>query len=445
MSATRSYKYYEILELKKENSPSPEEIRSSYRKMALKYHPDKNGGAEWATKKFQELSDAWETLSDPVKKRNYDLFGDKTDDNYSNNYSYKNYNYGNWNNFYSDWKKDNYWWDEFDKDYSWNREAKEDKDLRIQKEEAIDYIVKRLFEENISDEKISAELGVSDWRQEINKGTNWQEVHNKKWHIIDMTHLIAKEFTCAGCGKTRRDTWYKLSWEGKEFCDFSCEELYKKKHGQEKKDYYFPKKHELEDYICVKCHKYFPEKERKGWDYLCASCQVNQDNGRHEEIKKEIRNLKTFMEEKLGGGEEEWKTSYNRITGKTEKVRVSKEKVNPLFSLLDWMRKEGVTNISFDGKKLVIELDNRGSRSLNDNELTSEQRELKNFFQSNPSKKTNISRSELEQEVANFAPTNSPNSGGDSKAGIIAAIVVLGLIVAIVIGFVIGQKKRKGY
>jgi hypothetical protein len=105
------------------------------------------------------------------------LFGDN--DYQSSDYSYKSYNYGSWNNFYSNWKKKNYWRDEFEKDYSWNRESKEDKDLRDYKEESIDYIVKELLAKNISEEKLNSQLGVSDWRQEINKGTDWHGVHKK--------------------------------------------------------------------------------------------------------------------------------------------------------------------------------------------------------------------------------------------------------------------------
>lgn len=65
--------YYEILSVNK--SSSPDEIKSSYRKLALKYHPDKNPGNKEAEEKFKELAEAYEVLSDPMKRQRYDQFG----------------------------------------------------------------------------------------------------------------------------------------------------------------------------------------------------------------------------------------------------------------------------------------------------------------------------------------------------------------------------------
>src|SRR5690349_11420284 len=108
------------------------------------------------------------------------------------------------------------------------------------------------------------------------------------------------------------------------------------------------------------------------------------------------------------------------------------------------MREAGVTNIRFDSEKnqLVVEFNNRSSSALNNNDLTSEQRELKNFFQ-NSSSKTDISRSELEQAVADFKDLPGGNKDGDGNVGIIAFVVIVGLILAVIIGFMIGQKKKK--
>ena len=65
--------FYQILEVSK--SSSQDDIKKSYRKLAMQYHPDKNQGNKKAEDKFKEISEAYEVLSDETKKKNYDLFG----------------------------------------------------------------------------------------------------------------------------------------------------------------------------------------------------------------------------------------------------------------------------------------------------------------------------------------------------------------------------------
>lgn len=65
--------YYKILGVSK--SATKEEIRKAYRKLALKYHPDKNPGDKAAEEKFKEISEANEVLGDPEKRKLYDQLG----------------------------------------------------------------------------------------------------------------------------------------------------------------------------------------------------------------------------------------------------------------------------------------------------------------------------------------------------------------------------------
>ena len=65
--------YYEVLGVDK--SASEEDIKKAYRKLAMKYHPDRNPGDKTAEEKFKELNEAYEILSDPDKKSKYDRFG----------------------------------------------------------------------------------------------------------------------------------------------------------------------------------------------------------------------------------------------------------------------------------------------------------------------------------------------------------------------------------
>src|ERR1700753_4353338 len=65
--------YYEILEITR--TASGEEIKKSYRKLAVKFHPDKNPGDHTAEEKFKELGEAYDVLSDEQKRAAYDRYG----------------------------------------------------------------------------------------------------------------------------------------------------------------------------------------------------------------------------------------------------------------------------------------------------------------------------------------------------------------------------------
>lgn len=71
--ATAKRDYYEVLGVSR--GASTEELKSAYRKLAMKYHPDRNGGDKAAEERFKEIGEAYSVLSDPEKRQRYDAFG----------------------------------------------------------------------------------------------------------------------------------------------------------------------------------------------------------------------------------------------------------------------------------------------------------------------------------------------------------------------------------
>jgi molecular chaperone DnaJ len=79
--------YYEILGVQKDSSKA--EIEKAYRKLALKFHPDRNPDDSSAAKKFTEVTEAYEVLSDDDKRSQYDQYGFATDDGEMPHYQYQ--------------------------------------------------------------------------------------------------------------------------------------------------------------------------------------------------------------------------------------------------------------------------------------------------------------------------------------------------------------------
>lgn len=111
---------YQVLGISKTASQS--EIKSAYRKLAVKYHPDKNPGDKAAEEKFKQITAAYDVLSDETKRRQYDSYGSyATSDAYgtqgNGTYGYGNYGYGQQGTWQGQWRQGR-WYTETQDDYN---------------------------------------------------------------------------------------------------------------------------------------------------------------------------------------------------------------------------------------------------------------------------------------------------------------------------------------
>ena len=67
--------YYRVLELNQDATES--DIKKAFRRLSIKFHPDKNPGDQNAAQKYLEVNKAYEILTDPEKKQLYDLYGEE--------------------------------------------------------------------------------------------------------------------------------------------------------------------------------------------------------------------------------------------------------------------------------------------------------------------------------------------------------------------------------
>lgn len=126
--------YYKSLGVSK--NASQDEIKKAYRKLAVKYHPDKNPDNQDAINKFREITEAYEVLSDEKKRSNYDRFGTTNDSDFGGFQSSRAYS--DFSDIFGDFFKSaqKKYWTDYGSTFTWNsrNKPKNGDDIIIDKE-----------------------------------------------------------------------------------------------------------------------------------------------------------------------------------------------------------------------------------------------------------------------------------------------------------------------
>ncbi len=103
-----SQNYYKVLGIEK--NATPEQIKKAYRKLAMKWHPDRNpDNKEESEKQFKEIGEAYSVLNDAKKRKTYDQFGE---DGLNSNFSGAHFTFNNAEDIFKQFFGDKNPWDE---------------------------------------------------------------------------------------------------------------------------------------------------------------------------------------------------------------------------------------------------------------------------------------------------------------------------------------------
>ncbi len=139
--------YYDTLNVSK--TANDEEIKKSFRKLAMKYHPDKNPNDRIAEDKFKKVNEAYSVLSDPEKRRQYDLGGFAANSQYG--YSQQAYYGGTYhaNNTQNNPFGDNSFWEDifsqYNQEYQKQQAKKKEEQNSFSKKEGIFLIIRGIL------------------------------------------------------------------------------------------------------------------------------------------------------------------------------------------------------------------------------------------------------------------------------------------------------------